>query len=226
MVLDLDLVWAGLPSLAHGAFLTLQLTALVLLLGLGLAVPLALAKNAAFAPLRALADLYIAVFRGTPSLVQVFLLYHGAGQFEAVRMSALWPLLREPFWCVVIALGLNSAAYSAKNLAGALAAVPRGLLEAARALGLGRIARFGRVALPLAARSALPAYGNEVILTCKATALASTVTLLELTGSARLLASQTYAPYEAFVAAGLGYLFINQVLMMMLRRLERRLALP
>lgn len=223
---DLDVIRAGLPALARGTALTLQLTALVLLLGLLLAVPLALAKNAAFAPLRALADLYIAIFRGTPSLVQVFLLYYGAGQFEAVRGSAFWPILREPFWCTVIALGLNSAAYTAKTLAGALVAIPRGLLEAARTLGLGRIARFWRIALPLAGRTALPAYGNEVVLTCKATSLASTVTLVELTGSARLLASQTYAPYEAFVAAGVGYLFINYLLMALLRRLERCLALP
>lgn len=225
-MLDLDVIRAGLPALAHGALLTLQLTGFVLLFGLALAVPLALARNAGIASLRALADVYIAVFRGTPSLVQVFLLYYGAGQFEAVRGSALWPVLKEPFWCTVIALGLNSAAYTAKNLAGALAAVPRGLMEAARMLGLGRCARFWRVAFPLAARTALPAYGNEVILSCKATSLASTVTLLELTGSARLLASQTYAPYEAFVAAGVGYLLINCLLMVLLRRLERHLALP
>jgi octopine/nopaline transport system permease protein len=224
-MIDIELMVSALPGLLHGAVLTLQLSALVLLTGALLALPLALAKNAASAVPRRLADAYVAVFRGTPSIVQVFLLYYGAGQFDAVRASAAWPVLRDPYWCTVIALGLNSAAYTAKNLAGALAAVPRGFLDAAHVLGLGRLARFSRVQLPLAIRAALPAYSNEVILTCKATSLASTVTLLELTGSARLLASQTYAPYEAFLAAGLGYLLINYALMVLLRRLEGRLAL-
>jgi len=224
-MIDLELMISGLPALLGGAVLTLQLTALVLLLGALLAVPLALAKNAAFVAPRRIADAYVAVFRGTPSIVQVFLLYYGAAQFDAVRASAAWPVLRDPYWCSVIALGLNSAAYTAKNLAGALAAVPHGLLEAARVLGLGRFARFWRVQFPLATRTALPAYSNEVILTCKATSLASTVTLMELTGSARLLASQTYAPYEAFLAAGLAFLLINYALMVVLRRLEHRLAL-
>lgn len=223
-MLDFDVVWSALPALGRGAVLTVKLTAAILLLGFTLALPLALAKNAKHWGLKGCAHGYIMVFRGTPSLVQVFLLYYGAGQFGVLRHSFLWPVLRDPFWCTVIALGLNSAAYTAKNLAGALAAIPPGLSEAAKALGLSRFARLWTVELPLAVRTALPAYSNEVILTCKATSLASTVTLMELTGSARLLASQTYAPYEAFVAAGVGYLVINYLLMALLRRAERALA--
>jgi putative lysine/arginine/ornithine/histidine/octopine transport system permease protein len=225
-VFDFQVIWNGMPDLLRGAVLTLKLTASILLLGAVLALPVALAKNSAQMSLRALANAYIAFFRGTPSLVQVFLLYFGAGQFDLVKGSWLWTVLREPFWCTVIALGFNSAAYSAKTLASALAAVPQGLTDAAHALGMSRIARLVTVELPLALRTALPAYGNEVILTCKATSLASTVTLIELTGSARLLASQTFAPYEAFIGAGLVYLCINYSLMFALRLLEQRLRIP
>lgn len=219
-MLDLSIVAAALPALLKGAVLTLELTGLVVVLGAMLALPLALAKNAACRPVRAAAHAYIVFFRGTPALVQVFLLYFGAGQFHWLQGTWLWPVLRDPFGCVVAALAMNSAAYTGKTLAAALAAVPRGLLEAASTLGLSRAQSLVAVELPLAARTALPAFGNEVILSCKATALASTVTLLDLTGTARLLSSQTYAPYEVFLGAGLVYLAINYGLMLLMRRLE------
>lgn len=217
---DISLVWSVMPTLAKGAWLTLKLTALVIGLGTLLAFPVALCKNSRSAGLRAAAHAYVMFFRGTPSLVQVFLLYYGASQFETVQRSWLWPVLRDPFWCVVIALGLNSASYTGKTLAAALAAVPQGLREAALVLGLGRAQAFWTIDLPLALRLALPAFGNEVILTCKATSLASTVTLLELTGTARLLTSEFYAPYEIFLSAGIVYLLINYGLMFGMRRLE------
>lgn len=217
---DLGIVWSALPTLGKGALLTLKLTALVILLGTALAFPVALCKNSRLPSVRAAANAYVMFFRGTPSLVQVFLLYYGASQFDFIQRSALWPVLRDPFWCVVIALGLNSASYTGKTLAAALAAIPKGIREAAFSLGLSRGQAFLTVNLPLAVKTALPAFGNEVILTCKATSLASTVTLLELTGTARMLTSETYAPYEVFLSAGLVYLAINYSLMFTMRRLE------
>jgi His/Glu/Gln/Arg/opine family amino acid ABC transporter permease subunit len=217
---DLTLLWSLAPALLEGAWLTLKLTAWVVGIGTVLAVPVALCKNSRMSGIRAVAHAYLLFFRGTPALVQLFLLYYGAGQFDAIRHSVLWPVLRDPFWCVVIALGLNSAAYTGKTLAAALAAVPRGTREAARVLGLARAHTFWLIELPLAARTALPAFGNEVILTCKATSLASTVTLLELTGTARLLTAETYAPYEVFLGAGIVYLAINYALLRGLRALE------
>ncbi|VTU26574.1 Octopine transport system permease protein OccM [Variovorax sp. PBS-H4] len=217
---DLSIVWSSLPLLGRGAVLTLELTAIIVLLGSALALPLALARNARSALLHLPAHAYILFFRGTPSLVQVFLLYYGAGQFELIQRSFLWPVLRDPFWCVVIALALNSASYTGKTLAAALAAVPKGVREAAFSLGLARYQSFITIDLPLAVRTAMPAFGNEIILTCKATSLASTVTLMELTGSARLLSSETYAPYEVFLSAGLMYLAINYGLMFVMRRVE------
>lgn len=223
---DIHLLGAVMPTLLAAARLTLLLTALVVLLGTALALPVALCANASWRPVRAAAQGYMLFFRGTPALVQLFLLYYGAGQFDAVQESFLWPVLRNPFWCVVIALGLNSAAYAGKTLAAALDAIPRGVREAAFVLGLSPLQRFRRVDLPLALRAALPALGNDVILTCKATSLASTVTLLELTGTARLLTAETYAPYEMFFGAGLVYLAINYALMHGLRMLERTLNIP
>lgn len=220
---DIALLWSALPTFAEGARLTLQLTACVILLGTCLAVPLALCRNARPVALRGAANAYMLFFRGTPALVQLFLLYHGAGQFDVLRHSSLWPVLRDPFWCVVIALALNSAAYTGKTLASALTAVPKGMREAAFVLGISRSQAFWLVALPLAVRTALPAFGNELILTCKATALASTVTLLELTGTARLLAAETYAPFEVFLGAGLVYLAINYLLLRGVRALEASL---
>lgn len=223
---DINLLWSVLPGLVEGAWLTLTLTAWVIALGAGLSVPLALCKNARTGTLRAAANAYVLFFRGTPALVQLFLLYYGAGQFDAIRTSVLWPVLRDPFWCVVIALGLNSAAYTGKTLAAALAAVPAGLREAAFVLGVSRPRAFLLVDFPLAARTALPAFGNEIILTCKATSLASTVTLLELTGTARLLTSETYAPYEVFLGAGLVYLAINYLLLRGIRTVEASINHP
>jgi len=223
---DIHLLGAVMPTLLAAARLTLLLTALVVLLGTALALPVALCANSSWRPVRAAAQGYMLFFRGTPALAQLFLLYYGAGQFDALRESFLWPVLRNPFWCVVIALGLNSAAYAGKTLGAALDAIPRGVREAAFMLGLSPSQRFRRVDLPLALRAALPALGNDVILTCKATSLASTVTLLELTGTARLLTSETYAPYEMFFGAGLVYLAINYALMHGLRRLERTLNIP
>ena len=217
---DLSIVGSSLPLLGKGALLTLVLTAIIVLLGSALALPLALAKNSRSALLHVPAHACILFFRGTPSLVQVFLLYYGAGQFERVQSSFLWPVLRDPFWCVVIALALNSASYTGKTLAAALAAVPKGVQEAAFSLGLARYQAFIAIDLPLAVRTAMPAFGNEIILTCKATSLASTVTLMELTGSARLLSAETYAPYEVFLSAGLIYLAINYGLMFVMRRVE------
>ena len=223
-MIDFELMISMLPALLKGASLTLQLTAIVIVLGTLLSLPIALAKNASFALLRGAAQGYIMFFRGTPSLVQVFLLYFGAGQFQVFQESALWPVLRDPFWCVVIALSLNTAAYTGKTLAAALAAIPKGVKEACFSLGLSRLQAFWTVDVRLAFRAALPAFGNDIIMTCKATALASTVTLMELTGAARLISSETYAPFETFIAAGLIYLSINYFLTSVVRHIERHFA--
>ncbi|MDG5495366.1 ABC transporter permease [Niveispirillum sp. BGYR6] len=220
----MDMILSSLPSLASGAWLTLQLVVLSLALGLVLSVGVALARLSANGILRAPAIAFIFLFRSTPLLVQIFLIFYGASQFAAVRESFLWPVLREPYWCAIIALTLNNAAYTGEILRGGIQSVPFGQIEAARALGMHRLLLFRRIVLPQAFRQILPAYGNEMIQMVQATSLASTITLVELTGAARTIASRSFQPLEIFVIAGLFYLAMNFVIAQAVRWGEKRLA--
>jgi len=222
---DLGLNWAviikWLPRLAQGATLTLELVAIAVIAGLLLAIPLGIARSSRLWYVRALPYCYIFFFRGTPLLVQLFLVYYGLAQFDAVRESAMWPYLRDPFWCATATMTLHTAAYIAEILRGAIQAIPPGEIEAARALGMSKPKALFYIILPRAARIGLPAYSNEVILMLKASALASTVTLLELTGMARTIIARTYLPVEIFFAAGLFYLLMAYVLVRAFKLLER-----
>jgi len=238
-----DFRWAvigkSLPRLLQGAWLTLELVAISVVVGLILALPLGIARSSRHWYVRALPYGYIFFFRGTPLLVQLFLLYYGLSQFESVRESAIWAGttlnlsignwsydlavkgLRDPFTCAVVTMTLHTAAYIAEIIRGAIQAVPVGEVEAARALGMSRSQAMRHIILPRATRIGLPAYSNEVILMLKASALASTITLLELTGMARTIISSTYLPVEIFFAAGMFYLVIAFVLVQAFRVLER-----
>jgi len=213
-------------QLLAGAWLTVQLTALAMLVGTTLAFPLALMRTSRHGWLRAPAYGYVFFFRGTPLLVQIFLVYYGLAQFAAVRDSLLWPVLGEAYWCAIIAFSLNTAAYTAEIIRGGMLAVPRGEREAGYALGLSSWQEIRLIVLPRAVQQALPAYGNEVILMLKGSALASTITLLELTGVARTLIARTYLAVEFFALAGLIYLFLTLLIVRGVRALERRWALP
>jgi His/Glu/Gln/Arg/opine family amino acid ABC transporter permease subunit len=203
---------------------TLELFVAIVVVGLIVGVPTALMGLSSSKILSGSVKFYIGAFRGTPALVQLFFLYYGFGQFSFIRHSVVWPLLRDPFTCAVIALGLNSGAYTARILMGALSAVPKGIVEAAEALGLSRASILSRVKAPIAIRIAIPAYANETILNLKATSLASTVTIMELTGTSKLLVSETYAPYEIFVGAGMVYLAMTFFLSHAFRILELNIA--
>ncbi|BAU77081.1 ABC transporter permease [Metapseudomonas furukawaii] len=218
-----EVILKYLPQLAQGAILTLELVAIAVVAGLILALPMGIARASRHWYVRALPYGYIFFFRGTPLLVQLFLVYYGLAQFDAVRKGPLWVYLRDPFWCAVITMTLHTAAYIAEILRGAIQAVPPGEIEAARALGMSRAQALFYIILPRAARIGLPAYSNEVILMIKASALASTVTLLELTGMARTIIARTYLPVEIFFAAGLFYLLMTYVLVQAFRQLERKL---
>lgn len=222
-MLDLRISVESLPKLAKGATLTLELSALVLVTAAILAIPVAFALNARRGWVARTAAAYVMLFRGTPALIQIFLVYYGTSQFAGFRESIFWPIFREPYWCAVVALGLNGAAYTGNILAGAIRAVPHGTLEAGRGLGLDwfKLQRF--IVIPQAVRIGFPAYTNEVIQTVKATSLASTITLIELTGSAQMLVNDTYAPYEVFLAAAGMYLVITFCLAAIFHRIEQHL---
>lgn len=209
-------------SLAAALPLTLELAATSIALGSVLALGLALARLSGILTLDIFARAYVFLFRGTPLLVQIFLIYYGLSQFPAVRHSIFWPLLREPYWCAVLALMLNTAAYASEIIRGGLLSVPHGQVEAARACGMGRLMIFRRIVMPQALRQALPGYGNEMISMVKATSLASIITLMEITGVAAKLISESYRVIEVFVVAGLIYLAINFALTRLVALAEHR----
>ena len=212
-----------LRQLLSGLPLTLQLAALSLSAGFLLAVLVAAAAASPVPPLRWCANLHVEVFRGTPLLVQIFFFYYGFGQIEMIRQSVLWPLLREPYWCAILALALNTSAYTAEIIRGALQAVPPHEVEAARACGMSGFLLRRRIIWPMALRHGLPVYGSEVILMVKATSLASIITLTELTGIAHKLISSTYRVLEVFVVTGAIYLALTFVVTVALSFLERHL---
>ncbi|CAD5105903.1 ABC transporter permease [Zestomonas carbonaria] len=216
-----EVIIKWLPRLAEGAALTLELVAIAVVAGLILAVPLGIARASQHWYVRALPYGYIFFFRGTPLLVQLFLVYYGMAQFDVIRKGPLWPYLRDPYWCAIITMTLHTAAYIAEIIRGAIQAVPTGEVEAARALGMSKWQALLHIILPRAARIGLPAYSNEVILMLKASALASTITLLELTGMARTIIARTYLPVEIFFAAGMFYLLIAFILVRAFKLLER-----
>lgn len=217
-----EVIFDSLPKLLQGTLLTLELVALSLLIGGILCIPLALMRVSANPLLRALPLAYTFFFRGTPLLVQLFLFYYGLAQFDAVRESMFWPYLREAYWCALIVFALNTGAYTTEILRGAIQAVPRGEIEAAQAIGMSRALMLRRITLPIAYRIALPAYGNEIILMLKGSALASTITLLDLTGMARTIIARTYMPVEVFFAAGCIYLLLTFLFVQGYRLLEKR----
>jgi polar amino acid transport system permease protein/octopine/nopaline transport system permease protein len=221
-----EILMAAIPIVWDGLWLTLVITLSAFVLGQVVALPLALAAQSDLRLVNAPARGYIFFVRGSPMLVQLFIIYYGLGSLEAVRDSIFWPLLREPLGCAILTVGLNSAAYMGALLRGAIAQVPTGQTEAARVLGLTRLQALTRVTLPQAYRYVLPVLGNEITLVMKASSLASAVTVVEMTGAARALVARTYAPFEVFTVAGAMYLALALGFAWIFRTLERRTAIP
>ena len=163
---------------------------------------------------------YIFVIRGTPLLVQIYLIYFGLGSVKFIRESFLWYLLEEPFWCGVLALTINTVAYGSEIFRGGIQSVTKGQIESGLSLGFNRLTLLRKIILPIALRKVLPSYGNELILMVKATSLVSLTTYMEMTGIARKIMAKTFAPVEAFVAAGILYLFLNFLMVQFVKYLE------
>jgi len=212
-----------MQRLLGGVPLTLYLAASSVAIGIMLAVLLTVLRSSS-RPGDWFVRAYVFVMRGSPLLVQMFLIYYGLGQFPAVRQSIFWPMLRQPIWCAILSLSLNTAAYGSEILRGGLRSVPAGAVEAARVCGMSRFLVFRRIVLPLAIRQALPAYGSEVIIMVKSTSLASIITLMEVTGIAQEIISTTYRSFEVFTCAAAIYLAINFALSRGVLGLERWLS--
>ena len=202
--MDTTFLLDTLGQLLSGLPLTLELAGISITAGMVLATALALLRTGP-RPGAWFVRGYVYVLRGTPLLLQIFLIYYGLGQFDWVRHSLLWPFLRQPYWCAILALTLNTAAYGSEIIRGGLQAVPAGAVEAGRAAGMSRRLLYRRIVLPLALRQALPAYSNEMISMIKATSLASIVTMMELSGIAYAIISETYRALEVFLCAGAIY---------------------
>jgi len=209
------LFWTGLQN-------TLILLVVSLIAGGFIAVPLAIVRATRAPVLNPLAFGFIYLIRGTPLLVQLYIIYYGLGQFAAVRHSAAWMVLKDPWWCALIAFSISTAAYTAEIFRAAIVDTPRGEVEAAIAAGMSRGLAMRRIILPSAFRRALPAYGNEVIFNLQTTTLASTVTVIDVLGAARLLNNNYYLAAEGFLTAAVIYIAIVLIITRIFRALERR----
>ncbi|MCA2017908.1 arginine ABC transporter permease ArtM [Vibrio tritonius] len=207
-------------QLIDGLGTSIELTLVALLIGGMLALALTIIMVRQWCPLNWFAQGFITLFTGTPLLVQIFLIYYGPGQFEWFRASFLWDWFSQPWFCAMLALAFNTAAYSTQLFVGAVNAIPNGQWQACRALGMNDRQTL-RVILPYALRRAIPAYSNEVILVFKGTSLASTITIMDIMGYAQRINAQTYDTLAVFGLAGLFYLCVNGLLTLMFRYIEK-----
>ena len=220
--MDLDLIFNSFPKLLFASITTLKLLSVSILIGLFLGLFFAILRIKNNLILGKLAYGYSYFFRGTPLLVQIFIIYYGFGQVEFIRESFLWTILKEPYWCAIIAFALNTGAYTSEILRSAFQTIKPGFIEAGKSLGISNKIIFYKIQIPIAIRQSLPAYGNEIILMLKGTSLASTVTLMDLTGVAKYIISTTFKPIEVFIIAGSIYLFFTFVIHSFIKYLEKK----
>ena len=220
--MDLELMASSFPKLLNATLVTLKLLSLSLIFGLILGLFFAILRLSKNIFLNKFSYFYSYIFRGTPLLVQIFIIYFGLGQIEFLRSSFLWIILKEPYWCAIIAFSLNTGAYTSEILRSAFETINKGFIEAGNSLGISKKIIFYKIQIPIAIRQSLPAYGNEIILMIKGTSLASTVTLMDLTGVAKYIISTTFKPIEVFIVAGGIYLFMTFIIHNFIRYLEKK----
>jgi len=220
--MDISIILENIGIYFEGLRTTLALVSVSLMLGLLIAIPLAVLRTSknylVQAPIRA----YVYFFRGTPLLVQMFIVYYGFGQFEAIKASFVWPFFKEAWFCALFAFTLNTGAYTTEILRGAIEATPHGEVEAAKAAGMSRLLMLRRILLPSAFRRALPQYSNEIIFMLHGSSLASVITIVDITGAARIINSRFYSPYEAFLTAAVFYMSLTFITVFLLKKLEGR----
>ena len=224
--MDLELIITSFPKLLSATVVTLKLLSASLFFGLFLGLFFAILRLNKNKLISGFAYGYSYVFRGTPLLVQIFLIYFGLGNLfgnnEYLKSTFLWVILKEPYWCAIIAFSLNTGAYTSEILRSAFETIKPGIIEAGRSLGLNKMFIFTKIQIPIAIKQSLPAYGNEIILMLKGTSLASTVTLLDITGVAKFIISTTFRPIEVFIVAGSIYLFITFLVHNLIKYLEKK----
>ena len=220
--MDIELMINSFPKLLNAALITLKLLSVSLIFGLITGLFFAILRMNKNIFINKFAYGYSYIFRGTPLLVQIFIIYFGLGQIEYLRTTFLWIILKEPYWCAIIAFTLNTGAYTSEILRSAFQTIKPGIIEAGKSLGISNRIIFYKIQIPIAIRQSLPAYGNEIILMMKGTSLASTVTLMDLTGVAKYIISTTFKPIEVFIVAGGIYLFMTFLIHNLIKYLEKK----
>ena len=220
--MDFTIMATSFPKLLSATVVTLKLLSLSLFFGLFIGLIFAILRLNKNLFINKFAYGYSYVFRGTPLLVQIFIIYFGLGQIEYFRTTFLWVIFREPYWCAIIAFALNTGAYTSEILRSAFQTIKPGIIEAGKSLGISNKIIFYKIQIPVAIRQSLPAYGNEIILMMKGTSLASTVTLMDITGVAKYIISTTFKPIEIFIVAGGIYLFMTFIIHNLIKYLEKK----
>jgi len=220
--MDFGLMVTSFPKLLNATVITLKLLTISLFFGLIIGLIFSILRLNKNPIINKFAYGYSYVFRGTPLLVQIFIIYFGLGQVEYFRSTFLWVVFKEPYWCAIIAFALNTGAYTSEILRSAFQTVRLGIIEAGKSLGISNKIILYKIQIPIAIRQSLPAYGNEIILMMKGTSLASTVTLMDVTGVAKHIVSTTYKPLEIFLIAGGIYLFMTFLIHNLIKYLEKK----
>ena len=220
--MDFTIMATSLPKLLSAAIVTLKLLSLSLFFGIFIGLLFAILRLNKNPIINKFAYGYSYVFRGTPLLVQIFIIYFGLGQIEYFRTTFFWEIFKQPYWCAIIAFALNTGAYTSEILRSAFETIKPGIIEAGRSLGISNKIIFYKIQIPVAIRQSLPAYGNEIILMMKGTSLASTVTLMDITGVAKYIISTTFKPIEVLIVAGGIYLFMTFLIHNLIKYLEKK----
>jgi len=220
--MNFELIISSFPKMLGAAVITVKLLAISLAIGLLIGLFFAVLRLNKNIFINKFAYGYSYLFRGTPLLVQIYIIYFGLGQIEFIRSTFLWVILKEPFWCAIIAFALNTGAYTSEILRSAFQTIKPGVIEAGKSLGISNKIIFYKIQIPIAIRQSLPAYGNEIILMLKGTSLASTVTIMDLTGVAKHIISTTFKPVEVFILAGSIYLLMTFIVHNLIKYLEKK----
>ncbi len=219
----MSLMIEKLPELLRASILTIELTLLSLVIGIILGLIFAILRLSKNRVVCNISYYYSFVFRGTPLFVQMFIIYFGLAQLEFIRESFLWVVLKKPYWCAIIAFSLNTGAYTSEIFRSAFEKVDKNLIEAAHSLGMSKYNIFYKIIFPIGLKQSIPAYGNEMILMLKGTSLASTITLIDLTGAAKYIISTHFNPVEVFIFAGSIYLFFTFLIHNFIKFTEKKM---
>lgn len=206
----------------EGLWTTTWLVSFALLFGLCIAVPMGILRSSKNKIIKFPIWAFMYFFRGSPLLVQLFIIYYGAAQFEWLRESWMWNYFQEAWFCALLAFTLNTSAYTAEIVRGVISTMPQGELEAAKAYGMSKWQRLRRITLPNSIRRALPAYSNEIIFMIHGSAIAGIVTIVDITGAARVVNARYYAPFEAYLAAAFLYMCLTFSVIFAFKMWEKR----